>query len=101
MGVSIQPYSGASVDPGDVHAKQGNTITWQNTLNTQVVIQIPDSRIFGHPITQSIVPGSGFTSPPVEQDCPNGTYEYSVYCSAFSAGHRYAIGHSGPKIIIP
>jgi hypothetical protein len=94
----IETFTGRRVNPGHVHARQGNTITWQNKLGEEVVIEILDTRLFGKAISHSIASGGAFTSPQVAADCEDGEYEYCVYCPI---ERQYAIGHSSPKIIVP
>ena len=90
--------SGHVVIPGYVHVKRGQKIKWTNNTGGMILIQIPDERIFGHPLSVLVEDGDSFTSPKVAKEAPDGKYEYTIF---MYKNHKHADASSNPGIIIP
>jgi hypothetical protein len=90
--------SGHVVKPGKCHVSPGQRIVWTNKTGGMMLIQIPDDRIFGHPLTALVDDGDKYTSPKVAEHASPGEYEYTVF---MYKNHKHADAESNPGIIIP
>ena len=79
--------------------RKGQRVRWINHTRGRVVMEISDHRIFRCHLTQEVERGEAWTSPPVDEMIPDGSYEYAVY---LYENRKYADGdHSNPRMIIP